>query len=168
MTSQEHKRENKHIATGTNPQPWGWTTPSSSWWPSGWWRWPTEMIPPPAGCRKGSRLVFGGYRALRRRNFWSRVISDGFSIYRIYWRRFHANMGLEVSTTHRGKPAHQARPGVLCPTPSPSGPSTKLRGSLLFEKIIKKFRGVWTSFDIDFLWCKKHAKNSNWHLALCQ
>ena len=29
-------REIKHIATSTNPQPWGWTTPSSSWWPPGW------------------------------------------------------------------------------------------------------------------------------------
>src|SRR5215216_3888666 len=31
--SQEHEREReiKHIATGRNPQPRGWTTPSSSW-----------------------------------------------------------------------------------------------------------------------------------------
>ena len=28
-----------------------------------------EGLPPPAGCRNGSRLVFGGYRALRQRNF---------------------------------------------------------------------------------------------------
>ena len=28
-------REIKHIATGTNPQPRGWATPSSSWWPPG-------------------------------------------------------------------------------------------------------------------------------------
>ena len=28
----------------------------------------------------------------------------------------------------------QACPGLLCSTPSPSGPSTKLRGSLLFQK----------------------------------
>ena len=32
----------------------------------------------------GSRLVLSGYIGLRRWNFWSRVISDGFSIYRIF------------------------------------------------------------------------------------
>ena len=37
VTSQEHEREReiKHIATGTNPQPRVWPTPSSSWWPPG-------------------------------------------------------------------------------------------------------------------------------------
>ena len=44
--TREREREIKHIATGTNPQPRGWTTPSSSWWPSGWWRWPPVMISP--------------------------------------------------------------------------------------------------------------------------
>ena len=52
----------------------------------------------------------------------------------IFWRRFHAKMGLGVSTTHRDAPGPLARPGVLCPTPSSSVPSTKLRGSLLFKK----------------------------------
>src|SRR5215216_6466415 len=33
--SRSREREIEHIATGTNPQPRGWTTPSSSWWPSG-------------------------------------------------------------------------------------------------------------------------------------
>src|SRR4051812_38263579 len=35
-------------------------------------------------------------------------------------------------------------------------------------KIIVKFHGIWTPSDTDFLQCKKHGKNSNWHLALCQ
>ena len=64
----------------------------------------------------GSRLVFRGYKGLRRRNFSSRVISDGFSIYRIFGRRFHAKMGLEVSTTHRGKPGPPGAPGWVVPS----------------------------------------------------
>ena len=47
--TRESESEIKHITTGTNPQPRGWTTPSSSWWWPGWWRWPPEMIPP--SCR---------------------------------------------------------------------------------------------------------------------
>ena len=43
---QEHEREIKHITTVTTPQPRGWTTPSSSWWPYGSWRWPPVMISP--------------------------------------------------------------------------------------------------------------------------
>ena len=40
------EREIKHIATGTYPQPRGWTTPSSSWRPPGWLRWPPVMVSP--------------------------------------------------------------------------------------------------------------------------
>ena len=48
MPNQEHEREReiKHIATGTYPQPRGWTTPSSSWRAPGWWRWPPVRDPP--------------------------------------------------------------------------------------------------------------------------
>ena len=46
-----------------------------------------EGFPPPAGCRNGSRLVFGGYRGLRRRNSRSRLFSGGFYIYKRFWRR---------------------------------------------------------------------------------
>ena len=42
----KNKREIKHIATSTYPQPWGWTTPSSSWRAPGWWRWPPVMARP--------------------------------------------------------------------------------------------------------------------------
>ena len=40
------EREIKHIATGTYPQPRGWTTPSLSWKSPGWWRWPPVMGSP--------------------------------------------------------------------------------------------------------------------------
>ena len=41
----EREREIKHIATGTYPQPRGWTTPFSSWRAPGWWRWPPVKDP---------------------------------------------------------------------------------------------------------------------------
>src|SRR3989337_713382 len=41
------------------------------------------------GAVTGSRLVFGGYKGLRRRNSRSRLFSGGFCIYRNFWRRFH-------------------------------------------------------------------------------
>ena len=44
--TREREREIKHIATSTYSQPRGWTTPSSSWRPPGWWRWPPVMISP--------------------------------------------------------------------------------------------------------------------------
>jgi hypothetical protein len=36
------------------------------------------------------------------------------------------------------------------------------------EKIVKKFRCIWTSFDMDFVENQKQAENSNWHWALGQ
>ena len=36
------------------------------------------------------------------------------------------------------------------------------------KKISVSFYPVWTLFDMDFLWNKKHATNSNWHWALDQ
>ena len=40
-----------------------------------------EGFPPPAGYRNGSRLVFGGYRGLRRRNSRSIMFFDVFRVY---------------------------------------------------------------------------------------
>ena len=69
----EREREIKHIATGTNPQPRGWTTSSSSW-AAGMMKMATgDDLPLQWSAGTGSRLVFGGYRGLRRRNFLSRL-----------------------------------------------------------------------------------------------
>ena len=40
-----------------------------------------RMIPPLAGCRNGSRLVFGGYGGFWQRNSRSIVLSRSFSVY---------------------------------------------------------------------------------------
>src|SRR5215216_7856282 len=45
-----------------------------------------DEFPLRQGAGTGSRLVFGGYRGLRRRNSRSRLISGGFYIYRNFWR----------------------------------------------------------------------------------
>ena len=62
-----------------------------------------------------------------------------------------------------------ARPGELSP---PRGTPQAQPGPVVFlpahKKFSIKFRGIWTPSDIDFLRCKKHGKNSNWHFALCQ
>ena len=36
------------------------------------------------------------------------------------------------------------------------------------KKISVNFYPIWTLFDMDFLWNKKHATNKNWHWALDQ
>jgi hypothetical protein len=62
--TREREREIKHIASGTNPQPRGWTTPSSSWRQPGWWRWPPVMLPPSGKVpKKGCRWDHGGTEA---------------------------------------------------------------------------------------------------------
>ena len=40
-----------------------------------------EGLPPPAGCRNGSRLAFDGYGGFWRRNSQSIVLSDVFRVY---------------------------------------------------------------------------------------
>ena len=75
-----------------------------------------DDLPFQQGARTGSRLVFHGYRDLRRRNFWSRVISDGFSIYRNFWRRSHVQMGLEMSTIQQGMGKGPGAPRWVVPT----------------------------------------------------
>ena len=43
-----------------------------------------EGFPPPAGCRNGSRLVFGGYGGFWQRNSQSRFLSGSFCIYKSF------------------------------------------------------------------------------------
>ena len=83
---------------------------------------------------------------------------------------------LKGGGTERGVGQHPlAAPGpcgaawwVLPTSVSISGTSSDPRLSFGPKKIYKKFHCVWTPFGIDFLRCKKQAKNSNWHWALCQ
>ena len=75
----------------------------------------------------------------------------------------------EVGTTHLGAPGPPSAPWwVVLPSENPPRCFLGPVGIFWPKKILKKFCCVWTPFDIDFLRCKKHAENGNWHWALCQ
>ena len=120
-----------------------------------------DGFPSPAGYWNVSRLIFHRYRELRQRSGESRVISDGFYIYRNFWRWFHAKMGHEVGTIHQGAPGGLARPGGLCPPRGSSGPPTKRLVPLLLKKSSKSFEQFQ---ELSFSAQKQHhgssAKNS--------
>ena len=88
------------------------------------------------GAGTGSRLVLGGYRGLRQRNYRSWFISGGFYIYRIFWHGFHVGGG-----------------GALHP---PGGLGTLLVhlqcsvGFFWSKNNLRKFQVNWTPFDIPF------------------
>ena len=56
-----------------------------------------DDIPLPQGARIAPRLVIGGYRGLQRRNSRSRFLSEGFYIYRNFWRREQVSGGPRVN-----------------------------------------------------------------------
>jgi hypothetical protein len=176
MPSQEHERERerereiKHIATGTNPQPRGWTTPSSSWWPPGWWRWPPVMISPSGRVpEQGLDWFFVATEACDSGTSDLGLPSgvlEYLGIYRAKRQCGRPPRWAQRTWAHLGP---QARPGGLCsPRSSPLVLLWPIGCLLVQKKSPKKFRCVWTLFGIDFLRCKKQAKNSNWHWALCQ
>ena len=51
------------------------------------------------------------------------------------------------------------------PLGAPPGASPPIGCLLVHKKNPKKFRCIWTPMGIDFLRCKKQAKNNNWHWA---
>ena len=112
-----------------------------------------EGSPLRQGARTGSRLVFGGYRGLRRWNSRSRLFSGGFSIYRNFWRQSHVKEVPELFTRQAHAPG-----GWACPPPSwaardSSGPTLLLRGLLLVHKKSSKI-GTSIGLRLVFLFCK--------------
>ena len=98
------------------------------------------------GAGTGLQMVFLRYRGLWRRRRSSRFISGGFSIYRIFQRWNHAKRGHRGTTRHLGARGGLARPGGLWGPCGSSAPPTKLHGSLLVQKTIKKFRPIPRTF----------------------
>ena len=89
-----------------------------------------------------------------------------------YWGIYRAKRrsgGTEVGTTYQGTLGPPGAPWwVVLSSEHPQAQPGPIMFLLVQKKISVKFRCVWTPFGIDFLRCKKHAENSNWHLALCQ
>ena len=146
MPYQEHEREReiKHIDTGTNPQPRGWSIPSSSWWPPGWWRWPPVMISPSDRVpEQGLDWFFVATEACSggTSNLGLFLgISVFIGLFGLCFTRRWASRWARYTCTRIGL---QARPGVSCSPHGSSNPPKKLLVPILFQKIIKEFQLIW-------------------------
>ena len=76
-----------------------------------------EGFPPPAGCRNGSRLVFGGYRGLQRWNSRSRFLSGSLGIYKRCWSREQVRGPRGGHEVAGGAPAPLGAPPYLVDSP---------------------------------------------------
>ena len=112
-----------------------------------------EGSPLRQGAGTGSRLVFGGYRGLRRRNSQSILLHDVFRVYGYIYRRKKSVRGAT-----RGPRGWGARLGGQARLPTSWSPrsfldfNSKSPGSRSFQKSrSRRFHSVWTPFDIPFL-----------------
>ena len=153
MREREGEREIKHIATGTYPQPQGWTTPSSSWRAPGWWRWPLVMDTPydrvpeqgPSWVLVATKACGGGTPDLG--------LFLGVSIFIGIFGVKNKSGGVHESTTR----AESAPIGVGCAIQPYGWLGTLLAQLFCFGgffwsiKITINFQLIWTPFDIPFL-----------------
>ena len=112
-----------------------------------------EGSPLRQGAGTGSRLIFGGYRGLRRRNPRSILFPEGFRVYGyIYRRKKYVRGAKRGPQGWRARPGGWARPlpraslvAFLTCTPSLPGcfPSK--------NNFSRRFHSVSTPFDIPFL-----------------
>ena len=87
------------------------------------------------GVGMGSRLVFHGYRGLRRRNSRSRFLSGGFSIYRSTWRWNQVRGVLEGPTSQGARPRGGGAPLWLVASSAFLSCDSSLQYFLYFPKI---------------------------------
>ena len=119
------------------------------------------------GAGTGSRLVFHGYRGLRRRNSRSRFLSGSLGLYKRCWSWEQVRGS---PRRPRGRPTRLGGwgrpPPSWVPRDSP-GPTLLLRGLLLVHKKSSKI-GTAIGLRLIFLFFKtqKQGKNRNWHWAL--
>ena len=126
-----------------------------------------EGSPLRQGAGTGSRLVFCGYRGLRRRNSRSILFSGGFSIYRNFWRRSHVKEVPESSTRQGPTPSGVGAPSTLVDSSGLFWPNSFALEASFGPKKSSKI-GTSIGLRLVFLFCKtqKQGKNRNWHWAL--
>ena len=124
-----------------------------------------EGSPLRQGAGKGSRLVFGGYRGLRRRN--SRSILEVSVFIGIFGVGLTSGGSPGCPQGRGPRPGGWARPPPSWAARDSSGPTLLLRGLLLVHKKSSKI-GTTIGLRLVFLFCKtqKQGKNRNWHWAL--
>ena len=112
-----------------------------------------EGFPLRQGAGTESRLVFGGYRGLRRRNSRSILFLDGFRVYGYIYIGERSRSG-EPRGAHEGggAPRGQAHFPASWPPRSFLNFNSKSPGSRSFQKSrSRRFHPVWSPFDIPFL-----------------
>ena len=106
-----------------------------------------EGFPPLAGCRNGSRLLFGGYGGFWWRNSRSRFLSGSFGLYKRCWSREQG----------RGSPG--------CPRGRGRAPTLVGSLRLFWPNSFTSWPSSGPKIN-SFCDTQKQGKNRNWHWAL--
>ena len=127
----------------------------------------SDGFPLRQGAKTGSRLVFRGYRGLRRRNFRSILFLDGFRVYGYILAKEVGQGGHEGPTRGEGTPRGVGAPPASWPPCLFLDVHSKSCGSRLFQKSCsRRFHSVWTPFDIPFLRNTEIGKKQQFALGL--
>ena len=124
-----------------------------------------DGIPLRQGAGTRSRLVFGGYRGLRRRYSRSRLCSGGFCIYKRFWRREQVRGVSGLSTREGGAPRGWARPPPSWGARGSLGPTPSFLSLLLVQKqSLLNFKSI--GLRLVFLFCDTQKQGKKHKLAL--
>ena len=104
----------------------------------------------------GFRLVFGGYRALRQRNFWSRLTPRVFEYLGIYRVKRGCGRPPRWAQPTWVRLGPQARPGGLCP---PRGTPQVLLRPIGSPMVHKKFTKSFAVFGLRLIFIFCDVKN---------
>ena len=110
-----------------------------------------QGFPPPAGCRNGSRLVFGGYGGFWRQNSRSIVLPKVFRVYGYIWEEEVRRWTSGLSTRQGARPGGGRAPHPRG-SPGLSWSNSDTPWDSAGPKINSvKFQVNWTPFGFPFL-----------------